>query len=85
MTPTFPGRYSGSAPVAPVETMEQATYLEDVTEPRIRIARLPSKEHLEYTKELITTGLLIIALPWIIRFLFVNPRGFAKSLSSVTP
>jgi len=57
----------------------------EIAEPRTLREMMPSKATLEYTKEFITTALLIIALPWIIRFLLINPRGFAKSLSSVTP
>lgn len=81
----FPGNY-GVAPVAPAQVMEEAVYpAPPSAPPRVRVIKWPSKEHLEYTKEFITTSLLILALPWILRFLFKNPPAFAKSLSSVTP
>lgn len=41
---------------------------------------LPTKQHLSYTKELITVLLLLIALPWIIRNLLTSPQTLARAL-----
>jgi hypothetical protein len=41
---------------------------------------LPTKQHLQYTKEFITVLLLVIALPWILRNLIVSPQKLARAL-----
>lgn len=41
---------------------------------------MPTKQHLTYTKELITVLLLLIALPWIITNLLRSPSALARAL-----
>lgn len=41
---------------------------------------LPTKQHLTYTKEFITVLLLLIALPWVLRNLLVNPGKLARAI-----